>query len=212
MTLKRIMPIALGFAMIAVASVQSYAFMLATEEGAVEAQLDVVTMIEELQAEIDSETTCEEKLIQVDAALEQVDSVLDQGVDNEDTLLVAREAIIEMRLGLPCRVQEQQLAGSHNSSCGCQQCNTGGGVLGGGGGGILGGGGVISNGGGGVFSGGGAFSGGGGAFSGGGGALLGGGGSIGGFGLLAGGAAAIVAIAASSDDDDPGTPATNAAN
>ena len=161
-------------------------------------------MIEELQAELDSEKTCEEKLIQIDAALEQLDNALDQGVDNEDTLLVAREAIIEMRLNLPCRHQEQ-LAGSQSASCNCQECNQSSG-------GILGGGGVLSGGGGGVLSGGG-----GGILSGGGGgAILGGGGGIAGgsgFGLLAAGAAAAIAIpTASSDDDDPGAPATVAAN
>lgn len=192
MTIKRMIPIALGLAMFAVAGVQGYAFMMANQDATVaEAKIDVVQLIDDLQAEAATEeVNAEAMLAKLDEALDQIDDALDQGVQDESELLVARDAIVDMRLEASKEeVAHDQLAGSQ---CNCPECNAAPTrvISGGGGGPILGGGGPILGGAGG-------------------GGLLSGGPS---FGLLAAGAAAIaIPIATASDDDDP-APAASAAN
>ena len=197
---KRITPIALGLAMLAVASVQSYAFMVATDEVPTQEAIDLVEMIEGLELELeDEELQCEDMLAKLDAALEEIDTALDVGVEDEASHLVARDALISMRLELPCLGEEL--------AQGCVPCQQGVAVaqpvrnvapapiFNGGGGGIIGGGGFGGGGFGGGLGGGGAFAG-------------GGGGGL----LLLGGAAAAIAIPlAGSDDDDPGDAATTMA-
>ena len=192
MTIKRIIPVALGLAMIAVASVQGYAFMMASNEvAAPEGQLDMVKMVEDLRVDVANEDiACEEKLAKLDEALQQIDVILDSGVEDERGYLVAREAVAAMRLEIPCSTQQELTAAvagefaaapvaapamnlapaSFPAAAPCVNCGT------------------RSSGGGGGSSAGGGIS---------------------GRALLLGGAAAAIAIPLSSSDDDaPGAPVT----
>ncbi len=101
MTLKRIFPIAFGIAMIAVASVQGYAFMMATSELQHMSGDEVAAIVDSLAAALDNtELSSDDKLAMLDEALEQIDDLLDRGVDNEVALLKARDAIVDMRLNV----------------------------------------------------------------------------------------------------------------
>ena len=52
---------------------------------------------------------CGELLAKIDEALNQIDEALDAGVVDEESLLVARETLIGMRLDLPCRPAQSAL-------------------------------------------------------------------------------------------------------
>lgn len=205
--LSRFFPILLGLALLIGAGAQGYAFMMEGDSAPTQDDFDLVQLIEDFEAEIqDDAVECEDMLAKLDSAIEEIDLVLDNGVENEESYLVARDVLIDMRLELPCL--GEQLAQNSCSTCSpCTSCGTGsvsrsGGLLSGSGGGIFGGGGVVGSGGG--------FGGG----LGGGGGLIGGGGG----GLLAGsplrllaigGAAIGIAVGAGGgDDDDPGAVAT----
>ncbi len=200
--LSRFFPILLGLAVLVGAGAQGYAFMMEGDSAPTQDDFDLVQLIEDLEAEIqDDAVECEDMLAKLDSAIEEIDLVLDNGVEDEESYLVARDALIDMRLELPCL--GEQLAQSSCATCSpCTSCGTGSVARSGGsgGGGILGGGGVVGSGGG--FGGG--FGGGGGLIGGGGGLL-----SSRPLRLLAiGGAAIGIAVGAGGDDDDPGDVAT----
>lgn len=204
MTMKRIFPVALGLAILAFASVQGYAFMLASTEVATpEGQFDVQKLVSDLTKEFQS-MTGEAKLASLQNAMNQIDGVLDQGVANEAELLEARETLVAMQqeFGFFQPIQMgTPIMGTPNPG----EPIVDGGILPG----------TVIDGG---FSTGGGFSSGG--FSTGGGGFGGSGsgsvglGSGGSFGLLgAGGFAAAIAIpVATSNRSNPGNVATVVAN
>ena len=103
MKLNRIFQVALGVALIGMASVQGYAFMIASiDSAAPEAQFDVAQMVEDLRVELTDELACEDKLAKIEAGMHEIDAMLDEGVEDETAFTIAREALVQMRLDLPC--------------------------------------------------------------------------------------------------------------
>ncbi|MFK8114682.1 MAG: hypothetical protein AB8B91_20945 [Rubripirellula sp.] len=216
MTMKRIFPVALGLAILAFASVQGYAFMLASTEVATpEGQFDVQKLVSDLTKEFES-LSDEAKLASLQDAMNQIDNALDQGAANEGALLEARETLTAMQQGLGGgQVVGQPMGEIIGGPVGTPIMDgtiidggiAPGGIIDGGfapGGGFSGGG----------FSGGGSF-GGGSLGGGGGGGFAGGaaGGAGGGsFGLLAAGIATAIAVPVATSDDSPGPVATVVAN
>ena len=195
--MKRILPLAVGLAVVAIAGVQSYAFMAASDEAAVEAQLNVDELVENVRENMDDENIdCNAKFAIIGEAIDQIDAVLDAGSSDEDTLLDTRDALVQLRLELPCQA-DTQLAGNQNNC----DCNQHGYTSGGHGSGGYTSGGYSSGG----YAGGGRVSGGvRGAAS------RAAGGNAGRIALLAAGAAAIAIPIATSDDDDAPAPAASA--
>lgn len=207
--MKRILTFAAVLVMLAAAGVQSYAFMAAEKEAAIEGQMDVVELVDNVRDEVESkEAACDTKLASIESALNQIDEMLDAGSSDEDVLLDARDALVQLRLELPCEAKKQLVGNEHGGSIISDRLvgervvnlgasHNGGGILSGGhtsGGFVSGGytsGGLVSSGG---------RAAGRAAASGGGGRL----------GLLAAGAAAIIIPIAASDDDDAPAPVASA--
>lgn len=216
MTMKRIFPVAMGLAILAFASVQGYAFMLASTEVATpEGQFDVQKLVSDLTKEFESLSDAE-KMASLKDAMTQIDNALDQGAENEPALLEARETLVAMQqnccggeiIGQPMMgspVVGDPIIGQPIVDGGIIDGGFApGGVIDGGFGGVSGGGGFAGSGG---FSGAGGFGGGGG-FAGGAGGV--GGGSS--FGLLAAGIATAIAVPVATSDDSPNVVATVASN
>lgn len=125
----------------------SYAFMVSPIEESV-TRIDLDEMVKSFREEIAAgETKCTDMLEKLDAALEQIDDRLDEGVTNEDEHLDARDAIVEMRFGLDCLAQKltQVSSGGGGSmiSMGGASGFSGGAISGGAGGAAAGGGGSL---------------------------------------------------------------------
>ena len=86
--------------MFAFASVQGYAFMLASTEVATpEGQFDVQKLVSDLTKEFASMSD-EAKLASLQDAVSQIDGALDQGAVNENELLNARQTLVAMQEGV----------------------------------------------------------------------------------------------------------------
>tara|TARA_R110002049_G_scaffold27321_2_gene94056 strand:- start:155105 stop:155713 length:609 start_codon:yes stop_codon:yes gene_type:complete len=196
MNIKQFFRTGLGLALVAMVSVQAVAFMNTIESvDPAEPATDYVALIDSIAEQLKSDQVdCDAMLEKIDEALGQIDESLDAGVADEESLLAARDALVSMRLELPCRSDElavmQMAVGdaamggsvldSGFAGGGCVDCGTG--MV------TSGGGGAVSSGGGGAVGGGGAAAG-----SGGGLRRL----------LLLGGLTGGIIAASSSDDDGP---------
>jgi hypothetical protein len=79
------------------------AFMAAPAEQATKAPMSLTELVDSLREEIAAkETSCEDMLVKLDEALEDIDAKLDAGVPNEDEYLKARDEIAKMRYDLEC--------------------------------------------------------------------------------------------------------------
>ena len=84
-------------------SSNTYAFMSVDEQPPVEVQSELSTMVESLRAEMEAgETACKDMLAKLDEALDTIDAKLDEGVENEEEYLKARDEITSMRAELEC--------------------------------------------------------------------------------------------------------------
>ena len=101
----------LGLALVASISVQGLAFMNTLEQAdSVAPPLDYAQLVDSIVAEYEGDQLeCGELLAKIDEALNQIDEALDAGVVDEESLLVARETLIGMRLDLPCRPAQSAL-------------------------------------------------------------------------------------------------------
>ena len=158
MSIKQLFQSGLGLALVALVSVQAVAFMNAVEPvDTVDQEYDYVSVIDSIAADMKGETyNCDAMLARIDQALLRIDELLDAGATDEESLLVARETLVAMRLKLACVPEElavMQSAGGGNvisdvvigesiisngvPGVGCVNCapvSTGGAVASGGGG------------------------------------------------------------------------------
>jgi hypothetical protein len=104
MRIKKLFQSGLGLALVALVSVQAGAFMNTVEQASHALQsLDYGQLVDSLAVQRKGdEVDCSEMLSKIDEALHEIDASLDAGVSDEESLLEARDALVAMRLDLPC--------------------------------------------------------------------------------------------------------------
>ena len=99
----RIAQAALALTLIVGISSHSFAFMVEASGPSILKRTTPAQLVTSLRAELDAgETKCEDMLVKLNSALDEIDARLDAGVPNEDEYLAARQQISEMRHGLEC--------------------------------------------------------------------------------------------------------------
>jgi len=85
----------------------SHAFMAVPVDQTAAVQMDVTEMVDSFRKEIAAgQTSCEDMLAKLDAALKDIDAKLDAGVANEEAYLTARDDVAKMRYELECVAKE----------------------------------------------------------------------------------------------------------
>lgn len=104
MYIKHLFRTGMGLVLVALVSVQGMAFMNTVEHGDSDGiDSDYVQLVDGIANDLKSdEVDCGEMLTKIDEALDQIDESLDAGVIDEESLLIARDALVSMRLELPC--------------------------------------------------------------------------------------------------------------
>lgn len=108
MKLKSFIRSGLGLAIVAIVSVQAAAFMNSLERSNDPSMvLDYEQLVDSMTEKLKSdEVDCVEMLAALDKALNEIDASLDVGVSDEESLLAARDALVSMRLDLPCLTEQ----------------------------------------------------------------------------------------------------------